>query len=101
MVLNVNELKQMCEMLMNKAIEAGFKEVKLDKEYYWIIASDDRENFDVESPNVCVGSLVDDLSEMKKVLNGEQQPTVLDFDRLASVLVATGEKISNSSKVLF
>ncbi len=40
MLVNVNELKQMCEMLINKAIEAGFQEVELDKDYYWVIASE-------------------------------------------------------------
>lgn len=71
----------------------------IDADNYWIIASGDRENFNIETPDICVGSLYDDIEYLKKILEGVNAPTPVDFDRLASVLIAVGERISRSDRV--
>lgn len=99
MRVRLKELKRLCEILINKAVKSGFEEIEIDADNFWIIASGDRENINIETPNVCVGSLYDDIGYLNKILEGANPPTPVDFDRLASVLIAVGERISRSDRV--
>lgn len=99
MKVELQKLKQLCNLLIDRAQESGFQEIEIDVDNYWIIVSDDRENFSTNSPNICVGSLIDDIESLQKILDGTNQPTPVDFDRLASLLLAVGERISRSNKV--
>ncbi len=99
MKITVNELKTICELLLDKAEKIGFKEVEFDTDNYWFVSSDERENFTKDTPNLCVGSITDDILSLKGILNKTYPSTPVDFDRLANVLIAIGERISRSDKV--
>lgn len=94
------ELRKICEMLLNQVITSGFKQIDLETDYYWDIFMDDREDFNIK-PDPVVGSLFDDIEELRRVLRKEIPPTVVDFQRLANVLIAVGEKMSNSKDRLY
>ena len=66
-------------------------------ELYWLIAPDEREDLTKE-PKLCVGSLRDDLSKLKK-LPSRQFATLVDIDRFANVLIALGEKMSSGNRI--
>ena len=99
MTIKVSELKELCNIILNRAEIMGINEVNLESDNYWLISSDDRENFSTEIPNLCVGSLFDDVEELKKVLIKINMPTLVDFDRIANVIIALGERISKSDMV--
>ncbi len=96
MIVKLDELKNILEILISKAENSKIKKIEIDNDYYWNISTDDRENFTVDQPEVCVGSLYDDLQELNKVLNKQNQPTPLDFERLGNILIFLGNKISKS-----
>ena len=92
------ELKQACEMLLDKAITAGFDHISFDMDYYWCVTSDEREN--IEEPKLLgVGSLFDDVTELKRMLSGENPVTTNDFERLANILIAMCQRIDRSNKL--
>ena len=97
MKITITELSQVCELLFKKTKLSGFNEIDFDTDNYWTIASDEREKFDKE-PALIVGSLFDDIEELKKILHKKNPTTIVDFDRLANILVAVGERISRSDK---
>lgn len=99
MKINVSDLKRLCEILLNKAEKAGFSEIDIDKDNYWLISADEREDFSIDNPNICVGSIADDIKGLQKILEGINIPTPVDFDRLANVLIALGERISRSDTI--
>lgn len=99
MKVKLNELKYSCDILINKAKDSGFDEIEIDSDNYWLISSDEREEFSSDTPNLCVGSINDDIESLKNILEGINPPTPVDFDRLANLLIAVGQRISTSDKI--
>ena len=97
--ISINELKNLCRLLLDKAEKIGFKEIEFDVDNYWFVSSDEREVFNENYPTLSVGSITDDIQSLKKILDKTNPSTPVDFDRLANVLIALGEKISRSDKV--
>ncbi|GBF32468.1 hypothetical protein DCCM_0664 [Desulfocucumis palustris] len=99
MKISINELKFLFEILIKKAEEAGFNEFVIDKDNYWLVSSSEREDFTIATPEVSVGSMIDDVESLQKVLEGINIPTPVDFDRFANILIAVGDMINRSDKV--
>lgn len=99
MKVNMDQLKSMLDILVDKAKNAGIDEIEIDRDNYWLVAAEDRENFQTDAPEICVGSLDDDMQSLQRVLDGTNIPTVPDFERLANLLIAVGEEIYRSPKV--
>jgi len=96
--ITINELKILCQLLLDKAEKIGFKEVEFDVDNYWFVSPDEREVFSENIPSLSVGSITDDIQSLRKILDKTNPSTPVDFDRLANVLIALGEKISRSDK---
>jgi hypothetical protein len=101
MIIEMEKLRYLCEILIKKTEYLGIQEIQLDTDNYWIITSDNREDFSTNSPEVSVGSLQDDWEQLVKILSGEHPPTPVDFDRIASIFVAVGESISKSDVAFY
>lgn len=99
MKISVEELKRMYDIIIDKAINSGFIEIEIDTDYYWTVLPNEREGFNSGAPEPGVGSIIDDIENLRKVLKGENPPTCVDFDRLANILIAIGERISRSDKL--
>ena len=99
MKVKMSQIKHLSEILINKALDSGFEEIEIDSDYYWLVSSDEREDFSSNTPIMCVGSIDDDIDSLIKILKGVNPPTIVDFDRLANVLIAVGQRISSSDKV--
>jgi len=100
MIVKLQEVADLCDILINKAKSIEFNEIQTDSDYYWTITSDEREDINNENPQVTVGSLKDDWESLNKVLEGGNIPTPVDFERLGNILTAIGEIISKSNKIL-
>jgi hypothetical protein len=98
MKISVDELKIIHELIIKHMEISGFEQFELDGDYYWYVSADERENFE-KKPKLCVGSLQDDLNELKKIV-GTQQVSIVDLDRFANVFIAIGEAISKSENPL-
>ncbi|MGB3691921.1 MAG: hypothetical protein WBG70_12060 [Spirulinaceae cyanobacterium] len=95
--ITVNEMQLIFESLIQKLKNDNIKSVEVETDYYWVIASDEWENFE-SPPEACVGSLVDDWESLKKTLEAEHIATYVDHERFASILRAISEKIAPSEK---
>jgi len=85
-------------MLVDKAKKQGISAVELN-DYYWSVAAEERENVTVpDEPSLVVGSLVDDWESILKMINGQNPPSIVDFERLGNVLISIGEAIHHSHK---
>ncbi len=97
MAIDIEELKEIISILLKQFIKSGIKEVELNSDYYWMISPNERENFTGENPpEPSVGSIIDDIEHLKKLIAGNSLPTLVDIDRFANVLIAISESISKS-----
>lgn len=99
MKIKFDDLQQVLQILLDKAKIAGFNDISIDIDNYWFVASDEREIVNYNIPELCVGSINDDLEYLNKILNGKNLPTPVDFERLGNILICIGEKISCSDKL--
>ena len=80
-----------------KAVLSFFNEIEIVSDYYWCTAADERENLD-KKPTLCLGSLVDDWAELKKITQREFA-TLVDVQRFANILISIGEIVQQKSNV--
>lgn len=93
MSIKLSELEKCLEKVMELARWHGISEIELEQEdLYWTVISGRRE-FD-RKPEPAVGSLDDDVAELKRLAKGEIPPTSVDLDRLAGVFRLLAERIS-------
>ena len=89
--IELSELKILLEKVFQKISFYAGKNSRIDvgsEDYYWITSAP--ESYDMKTePKLVVGSFVDDLSELKKLLaDPERETTAVDLDRLAALLNA-------------
>jgi hypothetical protein len=97
--IKINDLKKLCNQLLENVEKLGFEEISFDnKDWYWTIVSSERENLDKEPNIIGVGSLWDDVEELNKVLNKKNPITIVDFSRIANIIIAIEETIANSGQ---
>jgi len=101
MVIELEKVRELCKILINTMDILGLQQVQSETDYYWVITSNHREDFSTPTPEICVGSLHDDWQELTKILTGEHPPTLVDFDRLATVFITIGESISKSEQAFY
>lgn len=95
MKIALNEVRSLFEKLFGYAEEMGFKELKIDIDYYWLISFDDA--YSPKAPEIVMGSLVDDWKELEKILH-KGMSTVVDFERLGNVFKIIGYEITQLIK---
>ena len=95
--ITVDEIKRIFECLIQRINNDNIESVEVEIDYYWLITSDEWDNFD-SSPEIAVGSLVDDWNSLQEVLESKRIVTYLDYERLASILRAISETIAPSTK---
>lgn len=82
---------RICEEYMRRGVDS----VKVDDmDEYWKIGAPEWSNFQ-SLPEPAVGSLSDDWGELQKLLGDEERmPTAVDLDRMAAVLMAVSQRLS-------
>ena len=85
------QLRKICDRIIKKL--ASYQEITLaDADYYWSINAPECYKMTTDNHKIIVGSLVDDIEELKKLIDNEERPvTFVDLDRLASVFHAISE----------
>lgn len=91
--ITLDEMEQIFKRLIQRMKYDKIDFIDVETDYYWIITSDVWDNFEV-TPDICVGSLIDDWDSLQKVLTSEQMVTYLDYDHFASILRAVSETIN-------
>ena len=92
MKIILSELEKISHIVLTHAEQSGLSRIKVALDYYWHVSADD--NYKKEIPTILpVGSLIDDLNCLGKVLTKENVATTIDFDRLGNVIKIIGHWI--------
>jgi hypothetical protein len=88
--IDIEMLKSIFASFINKLEREVGKQVKIEGDYYRIIPTEKWNDFEASEEGV--GSLYDDIAELKKLADVPEHPcTFVDFDRMASVLRAISQ----------
>lgn len=93
--IDVDEIELIFEKLLQRLKTDRVESLELETDYYWIVTTDEWDDFSSGSPSTAVGSLVDDWNSLQDAVNTDRI-TYLDLDRFASILRALSETISPS-----
>ncbi len=94
MKIAVKDLKALCKIILTKMETSGFDYIEIDIDLYRNISFEDTCNLNTETPEFLVGSLVDDWNSLKKVLDKQNPPTIVDFERLGTIIKLIGNSIN-------
>lgn len=90
------ELEACFQLLLEMLRSRGVESVETGQhDLYWSILSEDWLNFQNE-PEPAVGSLDDDLRELKRVASGESIASLVDLERIGAVLKLLADDLSRA-----
>ncbi|MCP4600245.1 MAG: hypothetical protein GY847_06885 [Proteobacteria bacterium] len=91
MEIPLQDLEKCFLLLFRLLHEGGFREVNPGNyDYYWRVLAKESFMFDKE-PELAVGSLDDDIEELKNLAKDPSRASSVDFERLAAVLIYLSE----------
>lgn len=97
MKMNLDEIEACVSMLLQHARLRGVSYVDSARyDLYWKILSDDWVDLTKE-PTVATGSLHDDIGELRNLLSEPSRASVVDMDRVASILCLLSQVLQDSS----
>ncbi len=96
MKLTIPEMESLLRVLFEMLRARGVESVDTaQRDFYWSVLSDDWLNFQQE-PKPAVGSLDDDIEELKRLLSEDSDPSLVDLERIATVLRLLADDLSRS-----
>lgn len=98
MEIKLKELEKILHLIVKKAHKNGIDTIKLEHDFYWNIDVEQKLNLK-KDPKPDVGSLCDDLESLRKVLDKENDLSIIDFERLGNLLTYIGERILVSERI--
>ena len=90
--LNAYEIEKLFRHTISLLNDVDFKHFNAETDYYSFIPTEGWN--ELEEPEILIGSLYDDVTELKRVVDNDIPFSSVDLDRLASVLRAISQKIS-------
>ncbi|MCK4499301.1 hypothetical protein KAU11_02300 [Candidatus Babeliales bacterium] len=102
MEIKINYIKEMCDKILSEVVlQVGKKEFVVDVDLYWFVGSDDLKKVTCTPPNIIVGSLIDDLDSLDKVLIKKVPATAVDFERFGNVVKVLGSCLSSGNLIVY
>jgi hypothetical protein len=94
MELTIQDMRKLADILITHAEKLRVKKMPLDYDYYIKVPLKKTSNF-IDNPqeNYVIGSLYDDVEDLKKVLSGEYEPTTVDIEKFGAIMTALGQQI--------
>lgn len=97
MRMSLDEIEACVSMLMQHARSRGVTHVdSASHDFYWTTLSDEWVDLG-KVPRVATGSLHDDILELRKLLSEPSRASVVDMDRVASVMRLLSQVLQDSS----
>lgn len=83
--ITIDQLGTLFANLIDHLKRMEVQEISFDEDLYWVISSEEMTVFD-KPPDLMVGSLKDDITFLKTLLDEKYETEFLELERLASVL---------------
>lgn len=97
MILNLSELGSYLQAIIDKSKMNGLKQIEIKDDLYWNLPPEESFNLCNSTPQITVGSIIDDYDCIKQMMQ-ENTVTPVDFERLAHLLLVIAYSIESSNK---
>lgn len=97
MNVNIDELEEIVSLLLKKLKHSKGKEIELNNDYYWEISNDEVYNPYEEPKNISLGQLSEDINELNRLVNKDDDAIPYDLSRIGNILKA----LSNENQIAF
>ena len=96
--MTIDELGICISRLLALAKARGITEVHPgERDSYWVVSGPEWVDMTKQPQQLGVGSMDDDLSELKKLLTDPHRASSVDFDRAATLLRLISDELSGSA----
>lgn len=94
--MTMDEIQRCLSLLLEHASRQGLTGIDAGNvDFYWTMTSEDWLVADIE-PKPAVGSLHDDIAELKRLLTDPDRASSVDLDRLASILRLLSDHLTST-----
>ncbi len=93
MQIQIDDVKQVAELLFKHLEELDIQSLELPVDYYWNIEPDELYEVGVQPSAIDVGQLSDDWGDLQKVMADPDRALAHDFVDLAAILNAIGHHV--------
>ena len=93
MKIAIKDLRSLYKNILKQTEKTLGKEIEINTSHYWIFCEKDIFNFNIKKPRLKENSLIDDLKNLRKILDNKHKPTVADLERLGNIIKIIGDTI--------
>jgi hypothetical protein len=93
MEITISELRKINLQLLDHLEICGHNVIEVDSDFYWTIKKEELYDPYKEPEALALGQLYDEYGFLKKIVDGENEPTAYALVWLSAVLRYIGEKI--------
>ena len=94
MTVTVEEIQTALNSILDSIKGRGDLEVEILEDYFWDISKEDLYKIEHQPNNMTLGSLSDDIEEIRKINNKDYTPVAYNLRKVSSVLRYISESIS-------
>jgi len=95
--ISIAELRKVFELILSSINIQESTKLKIDHDYYWEIYPSEAFNvLNDKTPEIVVGQLTDDMSELKEILEKKRKPIGHDLEYLANIILYFSQKYFSS-----
>lgn len=96
MKITIKELQQALNSTLESIKERNGEnfEIDIDEDYYNYIPADSLYKLDEAPTELTIGSLADNIEEVRKISSGENYPTPPDLNKISSILRYIGDNLA-------
>ncbi len=93
MKINTKEIKEISNIILSFLVNKVEK-IDIENDYYSLISSDEWYNFESNDKQPIVGSLEEDLTLLKQIIEQKREVSFSDLDRLSSIFRAVSQEVN-------
>lgn len=90
MKIKIDELQKITTILLSKLKERKGNEVEIESDFYWDISSTQLYKPYSDPSDISLGQISDDIKEVRRLLNSEDESIPYDLKRIAEIIKVLG-----------
>ena len=86
MTVSIEEVQKVLNSIMDSIKERGVLKIEISEDYYWDIVKNDLYKIENQPKKMTLGSLSDDIEEVRKINNGDYDPVAYNLHKVNAIL---------------
>jgi hypothetical protein len=102
MKITIKELQKICELLLDRVKNIEGEQIVFDKDddFYLVVSRSERQNIATDHPELGIGSIAENIENLKELLSGKKEPNLIDLERFGQIFISLSNRLEKDPGIL-